>query len=117
MNTEVLKNGKFGQNLMRSNKQLREDRGLIIVKDTEKMYRRQIEDLQDKLERLIMDRDNTLDINPGNTQTIINPTDFNSSVFVAKDLEIGLKIRNTKIQLEDAQARYADLFGNVETEG
>lgn len=110
-----VKTGKFSKNLIRSNQKLREDRALIIVRDTEKVYRRNIEDLQDELERLIIDRDNALDINPGNTQTIINPSDFNSKAFVDKDIDFGIKIRNTKIKLEDAKQRYADLFdGKIE---
>lgn len=115
-NTEDLKQGKFGQNLMRGNKQLREDRGLVIVKDTEKMYRREIEDLQDKVDRLIIDRDNALDINPGNTQSIINPSEFDSKAFVDNDIRMGVEIRNTEIKLEITKSRYADLFGTAKTE-
>jgi len=114
MNNEVLKQGKFGQNLMRSNKQLREDRGVQIAKSTAKIYKRQMEDLQEDLENLIIDRDNALDINPGNTQTIINPSDFDSKSFVQKDLDMGLKIREIRIKLEEAKKRYADLFGGPE---
>lgn len=107
---EVAEQGKFGQLLMRSNTKLRQDRGLKIVKDTEKKYRRTIEDLQDNLENLEVDRDNMLDINPSNAQTIINPSDFESDLFVKKDIEIGLKVREVKIKLEVAKERYADLF-------
>jgi len=108
--TVVEEKGKFGRLLMRSNTKLRQDRGLQIVKDTEKKYRRTIEDLRDNLESLQLDRDNMLDINPSNTQTIINPSDFESDVFVKKDIEIGIKIREIGIKLAVAEKRYGDLF-------
>jgi hypothetical protein len=74
MNSE----GIFQKMLLRNNKELRDDRGKQIVKAAEKMYRREVEDLNDKLEQLVSDRAQLLDVNPGNTQTIINPSDFDS---------------------------------------
>lgn len=107
---EDLPKGRFGSLLTRNNKQLREDRAYVIIKDAEKNYRRKIEDLKDALDRLKTDRDNYLDINPGNTQTIINPTDFKSEEFIANDLKLGVDIRNTEIMLEIAEKRYSELF-------
>lgn len=105
--------GKFGSMLIRSNKKLREDRGMMIVKATEKLYRRKVEDLRDRLESLEIDRNNLLDINPGHTQVIINPSDFNSEQFVEQDIQFGLRIRETKIKLEVAEASYKALFGDM----
>lgn len=109
-------NGKFQSILMRNNKQLREDRGLLISKNAEKSYRRRVEDLSDALEQLIVDRDQLLDVNPGNTQTIINPSDFNQDEFVSKHVEIGLKIREIQIKLEVAKKGYEDLFGTIKND-
>jgi hypothetical protein len=105
-----LMTGKFGTLLKRSNKQLREDRGRKIVSTTEKLYRRKVEDLQDELETLQIDRDNLLDINPSNTQSIINPSDFQSQQFVERDMKLGLAIRETSIKLEVAREAYTALF-------
>ncbi len=107
---EVEKQGKFGKLLMRSNTKLREDRGAQIVKATPPTHGRRIEDLQEILDNLKVDQDNMLDINPSNTQTIINPSDFESESFVDKDIEIGIKIRNIQIKLNVAQGRYNALF-------
>lgn len=37
-------------------------------------------------------------------------SDFAADKFVAKDLELGIKIRNLEIKLEIATARYRELF-------
>lgn len=109
---EILKNGEFGKMLTRSNKALREDRALKIAAAAEKAYRRKVEDLDEKLENLIIDRENLLDVNPGNTQTIINPSDFDQDAFIQKDIAMGVEIRNVEIKLEIAKKRYAELFSN-----
>lgn len=109
-------NGKFGSMLKRNNKQLREDRGARIISATEKYYRRTIEDMEEKIANLKMDRENLLDINPSNTQTIINPSDFDSNAFVQKDIEIGKTIYNMEKVLEITRERYNDLF-DVKAEG
>lgn len=105
--------GKFQGMLLRNNKQLREDRGKIIVNGAEKNYRRAVEDLKEEIDTLTIDRDNLLDVNPGNTQTIINPSDFNIKDFVERDLEMGIKLANLEIKLGIAQKRYDELFADV----
>jgi DNA-binding transcriptional MerR regulator len=108
MNSE----GIFQKMLLRNNKELRDDRGKQIVKAAEKMYRREVEDLNDKLEQLISDRAQLLDVNPGNTQTIINPSDFDSANFIKSHIALGLSIREIKIKLEVARSGYEELFGS-----
>lgn len=107
--------GTFQSILMRNNAKLREDRGALIAKSTEKSYRRSIEDLQDKLETLKADRTQLLDINPGNTQTIINPSDFDHAAFVEKYTQMGLQIREIEIKIDVAQRGYNELFGELKT--
>jgi hypothetical protein len=51
-----------------------------------------------------------LDLGGNNTTNIISLSDFNAKDFVAKDLELGLKIRELEIKLEVAQSRYNSLF-------
>jgi len=107
---ELKNKGTFASMLVRTNSKLRTDRGLIIVGATEKSYRRTIEDLQDEMDNLTIDQSSMMDINPGNTQTIINPTDFDHAGYVKRDLEMGIRIRNTQIKLEVAKERYEALF-------
>ena len=105
-----LKNSPFVNKISRSNKELRKDRALIIAKATEKTLRRKIEDFNDKLESLKLSLDNLLDINPSNTHTIINPSDFDAGAYIRTAEEIDLKIRDITIRRDLAQARYDQLF-------
>lgn len=100
----------FMSTIARSNKELRQDRALIIAKATEKALRRKIEDFNDNLESLKLSLDNLLDINPSNTHTIINPSDFNPDAYIRTAEEIDLKIRDISIRRDLAQKRYDALF-------
>lgn len=106
----------FEAALFRSNKELREDRGQVIVRNAEKAFRRKVEDLQDQLTQLESDRDNLIDLNPGNTQVIINPSEFDQNQFVESYNKIGLKIREVTILHEVAKAGYEKLFGQLITD-
>ena len=51
-----------------------------------------------------------LDLSPTTADSLVLASDFDSKAFVAKDIELGVKIRNLEIKLEIASNRYADLF-------
>lgn len=107
-----LSKSSFLSTIARSNKELRHDRAMAITKSTEKALRRKIEDFNETLENLQLDLDNLLDINPSNTHTIINPSDFNADSYIATAENIDLKMRDIHIRKELAQKRYDTLFGN-----
>lgn len=102
--------GSFVASLRRNNKQIRDDRAISISEDAELLYKRKVEDTQTLLKRLRRDRENMLDLAGTDTTKIISPTDFNGEEFVKKDLDLGLKIRETEITLEILQKRYNELF-------
>jgi len=102
--------GTFVASLRRSNKEIRDDRALAIAEDAELLFKREVEDVTTELKRLKRDRDNMLDLGGTDKNKIINPTDFDSKGFVAKDLAIGLKIRDCEIKLEILSKRYNELF-------
>ena len=107
--------GSFVSSLMRNNKQIRDDRAIAIAEDAELLFKREVEDVNTELKRLKRDRDNMLDLAGTDKNKIINPSDFDARNFVAKDLEIGLKIREGEIKLEILTKRYNELFkGEVE---
>ena len=106
--------GSFVTSLRRNNKQIRDDRALSIAEDAEMIFKRQVEDLSTEIKRLKRDRDGMLDLGGNTTTNIISLSDFDANQFVAKDLEIGLKIRNLEIKLEIAQKRYNELFTEAE---
>ena len=110
METEQKVEGAFIASLKRNNREIREDRAAAIAEDAKVMYRRKVEDLQLQLSRLKRDRDNMLDMSPNNAFSLKLASDFNADEFVAKDVELGVSIRNTEIMLEIAQKQYDHLF-------
>jgi hypothetical protein len=108
--------GSFVSSLRRNNKQIRDDRALAIAEDAQLIFKREVEDLQTELKRVKRDRDNMLDLGGNNTTNIISLSDFDAKAFVAKDLEMGLKIRNLEIKLEIAQDSYDSLFAGEVSE-
>lgn len=103
--------GAFITSLKRNNTKIRQDRGEAISEDTEMTYSRTIQDLLMDIKKLNRTRENMLDLSPTNSMSLMVADDFQSSVFVKKDLEIGVQLREKEILLEIAQTRYAKLFG------
>jgi hypothetical protein len=106
--------GNFVTSLRRNNKQIRDDRALAIAEDAELLFKREVEDITTALKIAKRERDAMLDLGGTSVTTIISQSDFDAKSFVAKDLELGLKIRNLEIKLEIAQKRYNELFTGVE---
>jgi hypothetical protein len=103
--------GAFIESLKRNNKQIRSDRAEAIGEDAQMIYRRSIEDLQVKIKRMEREQENMLDMSPDNAMSLKLASDFDAAAYVSKDVELGVRIRNSKIKLEIAQKRYAYLFG------
>ena len=103
--------GAFFSSLKRNNRQIRDDRATAIAEDTELVYKRKIEDLELCIKKMKREQENMLDLSPTTTQSLILASDFNSADYVEKDIDLGIKIRNTEITLEIARKRYNYLFG------
>jgi len=110
--TDSLPTGAFISSLQRNNRKIREDRAISISEDTRTLYKRKIEDLEIKIKKLSRERDNMLDLSPTSADSLVLASDFDGGAFVDKDLQIGIDIRNLRIQLEIAKARFAYLFEN-----
>lgn len=102
--------GAFVESLKRNNKKIREDRAVAIAEDAQLIYKREVEDLEIQIKQVKRERDAMLDLSPTNADSLVLASDFNSKSFVAKDIELGVKIRNLEIRLEIAKTRYAELF-------
>ena len=102
--------GAFVESLKRNNTKIREDRAIAIAEDAELIYKREVEDLEIQIRRLKRERDSMLDLSPTTADSLVLATDFNSKVFVEKDIQIGIQIRNLEIKLEIARERYTYLF-------
>ena len=103
----------FIDSLKRNNKQIREDRATAIAEDTELIYKRQIEDLDLSIKKMKREQENMLDLSPDHAMSLVLASDFDSGAYVAKDVDLGVKIRNAEIKLEIAKKRYDFLFGGV----
>jgi len=103
--------GAFMSTLTRNNKKIREDRAISISEDAELIYKRKVEDLETQIKRKRRDREGMLDLSPTTADSLVLASDFNADNFVAKDLAIGLEIRNLEIALDIAKTRYDYLFG------
>ena len=107
--------GAFVESLRRNNRKIREDRAIAIAEDAELIFKREVEDLTTEIKRLRRERDSMLDLSPTNADSLVLASDFDAKVFVGKDLELGIKIRNLEIKLGIATARYRELFVGNET--
>ena len=103
--------GAFLSSLKRNNKQIRDDRAAAIGEDTQLLYKRQIEDLRVTIKRMEREQENMLDLSPTNAISLVLASDFDSTAYVQKDVELGVKIRNETIRLDIAAKRYLYLFG------
>lgn len=111
--TKEVEVGAFVASLKRNNKQIRDDRATSISEDTELIYKRQIEDLDLSIKKMKREQENMLDLSPTNAQSLVLASDFDSAAYVAKDIELGVRIRNAEITLEIAKNRFAYLFGGM----
>ncbi len=103
--------GSFMQSLVRNNRGIRADRAEAISEDAELIYKRAIEDLRVGIRKMERDRENMLDLSPENSMSLKLASDFDAASFVAKDVELGVKIRNERIKLEIVERQFKDLFG------
>lgn len=103
--------GAFIGSLKRSNAKIKADRAEVIYEDAELVYRRKIEDIENSIKRLKRDQENMLDLSPVHADSLMLGKDFDADAYVADDVEIGIKIRNSEIKLEVATRRYEYLFG------
>lgn len=102
--------GYFGEKLLRDNKKIKKDRAIAIKESTERLYKREVEDISDLIRDSKRERNNMLDLSPTDSNSLVLASDFDAKEFVKKDLELGLKIRNLEIKLEIAKSRYDFLF-------
>lgn len=109
--SEELAEGAFLSSLKRNNSQIRKDRAASIADVAQLKYKRAIEDLGMLIKNQKRDQENMLDMSPTNAQSLIVASDFDADSYVAKDLKLGVDIRNNEIKLQVAIDRYEYLFG------
>jgi hypothetical protein len=105
---ELIK-GLFRSNLYRNNKQIRDDRGNVIVRGAEMAYKRFIEDLEMEIEQRKLEQSKLTDINPSSKNSLDFST-FNASSFAADDAKLCKEIYMNEKLLEIYKERYNALF-------
>ena len=110
--SEQTTGGAFLASLKRNNKKIRDDRATAISEDAQVLYRRTVEDLEIKISRMKRDRENMLDLSPTHADSLVLASEFDANAYVAKDVELGVSIRNAEIRLEIARKQYEHLFEN-----
>lgn len=108
---KVPEQGAFLASLKRNNAKIRADRAQAIGEDTQMIYKRRIEDLDVSIKRMRREQENMLDLSPTTADSLVLASDFDSTRYTEKDIELGVKIRNEEIKLEIATKRYKYLFG------
>jgi hypothetical protein len=107
--------GALAASLLRNSSKIKEDRALAIVRTAEKYFRRKVEDIQDRITNSITERDNLLDLSPTDINSLVLATDFKADQFYDSVRRITLAIREAKVELEEMQAQYENLFGAKQT--
>ena len=102
--------GAFMASLIRNNQEIRQDRAIAIKEDAETLYKREVEDLVMKIKRLKRERESMLDLSPTSADSLVLASDFDAKAFVARDIRLGIDIRNLEITLDIATERYNLLF-------
>lgn len=103
--------GAFISSLKRNNSKIRSDRAEAISEDAQLVYKRKVEDTELSIKKMRREQENMLDLSPTHADSLILASDFNSSEYTQKDIDLGVKIRNAEITLEIATKRYNYLFG------
>ena len=111
---KVVKKGKFVTILQRSNKDIKDDRAFALGEDTQLMFRRTIEDMKFDLKKSNRELANMLDLSPDNAITLMTPSNFDAGKFVAKNIELAVKVYNQEVKVQIAEKQYAELFGEDE---
>jgi hypothetical protein len=108
------KKGALFNALNRNSGQVKKDRSEMIETSAERYYRRQLEDIRDKIKELEITRDSQLDMSPDDINKIISPAAFDAKTFFETDASATMQIRELQIKLGELEKRYNLLFGTEE---
>lgn len=107
---QTVAKGLLGASILRNASKIKEERGIAVFKQLERCYKRKVEDLEYKLDRLQDERLAMLDMSPTNSQSLILAKEVDPDEFYRNHFDITMKIRTAKIELEEAREQYNSLF-------
>jgi len=108
--------GALGESILRNAGKIKEERGIALWKNLERFYKRQVEDLEYKVDSLNDSRTALLDMSPTTTTSLIAAKDVDPQEFYRADFELTMQIRTARVELAEAKARYEQLFVNKTVE-
>lgn len=113
--TTETKVNHLANSLARSTAQIKGDRAMEIAELAEISFKRKVEDFDRELRQLERRKKSSLDMSPDNTYSIMKVKDFEPDDFAKAYSDLGLAIREKKIQLNNAKQSYNELFGDTFT--
>ena len=108
---EVVESSFLNEMLKRTTKQIREDRGEDISKSLQISYKRKVEDLEYDIDRYELAQNRAFDFSPNSTTSLVIK-DVDAKTIMEADLATSIKIRQARIELNMAKARYNFLIGH-----
>jgi hypothetical protein len=112
MAKEEAPKGAFITSLKRTATQVRDERAEIIQEGSQRIYKRSIEDMEDRLKDLQRMQRGSLDLSPDDVNTIISANSFDPKAWVERDIARSLEVKKLKVKIDAAKDRYAFLFGD-----
>ena len=105
----------FAATLSRNTSQIKADRATEIAELAEIEAKRTVEDFEREVKQLERRKKSSLDLSPDNTYSIMKVKDFEPADFISAYSDLGLRIREAKIKLNNAKQSYNELFGETYT--
>lgn len=114
---EDASSGAFFGSLKRNNAEIRDNRAKSIAEGAQLIYKRAIEDMDLQIKNWKREQENMLDLSPTDANSLILADEFDPEEYVAKDINLRVKIRNTKIKMAEAIEGYKQLFRPAADDG
>lgn len=103
--------GVFLNSLKMNGKEIRDNRAKNIGLGAEMAYKSRVDSLFFRVNTLMMEQENALDLSPDNAFSFIKLSDFQPEIFADKDIEMSIDLRNATIKFLVAVQRFEKLFG------
>lgn len=105
----------FTASLTRGNEAIRGDRARVACSAAERAQRKIIDGIKDKLDKLIIERENLSDLNPRNTTSLVFAGgNFDGEVWAHRMNSIELDLVNLEVELQVAENTYDKWFAPIE---
>lgn len=102
----------FSSSKKRGNSKIRSDRISSRHDSSKLIYMREIKALEVLVKKLKRELEGVLSSSPAEGQDEAPAINFNSNAYVSKEIELGVKIKNSELKLENAKKRFHFLYND-----